>query len=492
MKFIIGSIFSIFVAVSYSLAQTERGIERLVKELDRLDATENMQPASWSFCLKSLKTGEVVVEKNSLKALVPASTMKIILTATALELLGADYTFKTVLEYDGIIDENQVLQGNLYIKGSGDPTLGAGRIKENPDYLMLMAIWANQIQAAGIKSINGNIIADESVFVPQTVSGEWQWKDLGNYYGAAAQGININENIYRIYFKGGKQGSNAAISRIEPNLEDVRHTSLVTFGAVGSGDNAFVYAAPYQNERFVAGTIPASANGFYIKGAIPDPARFAAQQLQQALQKLNITISGSVTTSTTMLRAGQKMATKRTTIYTHNSPPLSAIVKEINHNSLNLYAEAVTKLLGFQLLSEGSSEGGVKAMENHWKLKGLNMHGVIWHDGCGLAPTNAISAARMTDILYYAANSNYFNDFYNSLPIVGVSGTVKSMCQGTAAAGNIRVKSGTLTRVICYSGYVKMKNGEQLAFSMMTNRYAGDYYTMRRNFEKLMTLMAEM
>jgi len=174
-------------------------------------------------------------------------------------------------------------------------------------------------------------------------------------------------------------------------------------------------------------------------------------------------------------------------LHTHYSPTLNEITKRANHKSVNLYCEAMIRAIGAKNNAKNSLEGGIEAIGNYWEAQGLGISGFFLRDGSGLSPRNGITPSQLAGILRLVSRDRaLFNTFYATLPIGGQSGTVKYLFKGTAAAGNIRAKSGSLERVRSYTGYAKSSSGKLLAFAAIANNYKGSSRTIRKEFEKLM------
>ncbi|MEM9990218.1 MAG: D-alanyl-D-alanine carboxypeptidase/D-alanyl-D-alanine-endopeptidase, partial [Bacteroidota bacterium] len=195
MRFILLPISFMLFAYSFAFAQ-----DGLQSAIDALAKDETLQAGAFSMTAIDIASGEVIATYAPDKSLIPASSLKVITTATALSLLGADFQFKTELQYDGIL-ENGVLNGNLYIKGYGDPTLASDQMKGATSLKPLMKTWAAAIQKAGIRQITGKIIGDDTYFDGVLAGDMWSWADLGNYYGAGAWGLNLHENFYYLDFQ---------------------------------------------------------------------------------------------------------------------------------------------------------------------------------------------------------------------------------------------------------------------------------------------------
>jgi len=471
-------VFSLSVAPAQNLL-------KLQDELKKITADSILTHAEFSFSLRS-SDGKLLLQQNAEKSLSPASNLKVVTTATALLILGEDFRFKTTLEYDGTLDNSGVLNGNIIIRGGGDPTLGGGRTDGTQDINDLLALWSSKIKEAGIKKINGSVVAVNGIFEKNAIPDYWIWTDIGNYYGAGAFGLNMNENLYELIFKpADKVGDSATILRIEPVIPNLQFENNVTTAAKGSGDNTNIYGAPYSYNRYASGTIPAGVAEFTVKGSIPDPAYFSAYSLTQKLKQDGIEVKQSPL-------AVQDYKNGLKQFYEFNSPTLKEIALHTNQSSLNLYAECMLKMMGYKVKRQGATKAGIEVVKDYWKNKGMDLSGFFIYDGSGLSDANAVTANQFTSLLSLMMKGKAFNSFYNSLPTVGVSGTVSRLCKGTKAENNIRAKSGTITKVSCYCGYVTTTKGDLLSFSMMVNNYEGKASPINKKLERLMVLMAEL
>lgn len=456
--------------------------------LDNLAKDPAMRSAGFSACVMDAQTGEVVATYQPDLSVSPASALKIATTSAALDILEPAFTFKTEIQYDGKIEKDGLLYGNLYVKGGGDPTLGSDQMDEAIGLESLLDQWAVAIKDAGITCVIGQVIGDASYFSTQVNPGGWQYSDLGNYYGSGAWGLNLHENIYYILFQQNPRlGQQPSIVAHEPLIPGLELVNEVTSGPAGSGDNAYIYGGPWTQKCFVRGTIPAGSAVFSIKGAVPDPPLFMAQQLRNALAEHEVSNdqppAGWIT--------NQKNNIRRT-LFTHSSPTLSAIVQRANIHSVNLYCEALLKMIGKKLKDEGSTFAGAKALEDYWKNKGLDTKGVFIEDGSGLSPTNAVTSRFLAGVMRLAfQNKKIFDHFNNSLPEAGKTGILKNKFAGTPAYGNLRAKSGTLNRVRTYAGYTRSQStAKTLAFALLAQNYEGSGTAMRQKLERVMEVMS--
>ncbi|MEO6903072.1 MAG: D-alanyl-D-alanine carboxypeptidase/D-alanyl-D-alanine-endopeptidase [Bacteroidia bacterium] len=462
---------------------------KLNTEIDNLKNDLSLKNAAWSIYVINNKTSAVIAEYNSNLSLVPASTLKIATTGAALGILGADFVFETKLAYDGSFDATTgFLNGNLYITGGGDPTLESQYFNNKNDASTLVEKWAIILKNKGIKKIEGAIVGDASMFETNATPPEWIWGDIGNYYGAAASGLSYMDNKFTINFSSSALGSATTINSIDPPIQDLQLINKVT--ASGKTDSAFIYGAPYTYYRIADGTIPPYQKNYEVEAAMPDPTLFCAQALQGALKKNGIIVSEKATTVRILNDLTKYTNKKRTTLYTNTSPSLDKIVYWTNFKSLNLYAEHLLKYLSYKKTGLGKEADGTAIVIDYWKKKGVDISGLYMQDGCGLARANTITTKTQAQLLQTIAADNTFTAIYNSLPVAGNPGHLATFGNGTFAANNLRAKSGYLTRVRGYTGYVKNKKGELLSFAVLANNYTCTPVEMKKKLEKLLTAIA--
>ncbi|MEW6467887.1 MAG: D-alanyl-D-alanine carboxypeptidase/D-alanyl-D-alanine-endopeptidase [Bacteroidota bacterium] len=458
-------------------------LERLLHALDTLSKRPELMYAGFGFSLVSPDSNTVIAEYNSKQALVPASVMKIVTTGVALARLGAGYRYTTQLQYDGNI-EGGVLKGNIYIRGTGDPTLGSETFGSTSAKTVL-ANWTAAIKSLGIDSITGAIIGDAEYFEPDPIPGGWAWEDMQSSYGIGTCGLSWRENTYDVCVSCKGNSTYAYSSVPVPGLKLYNRTVV--------NENIYkpylyVAGAPYQEERVVLGEVKGD---YSERSNIPDPALACAYNLLLSLRNFDIAVKDSCTTVRKLKLSGQYERKERKTIHTTYSPSLAQIVTHCNKVSQNFYAETILKTLGAGGNSYGSVSGGIGAVINYFREKGVSLHGFFMADGSGVSRFNALSAKFLTDILVcYAKDSSMFRSFYNSLPVAGESGTLSNVGEETIAAGNIAAKSGYMSRVRSYAGYVTTQSGRLLAFSMTMNNQEWDATQTRLRMEKLMELMA--
>ena len=439
----------------------------------------SLKNASIGFYAYNLSDNQTIINHNGNLALVPASSLKLITTATTLEVLGENHRFTTSVSYSGEI-KNGVLNGNIIIKGGGDPALGSHRYRSY--YGDFMKNWANEIKKLGIDSINGKVISDASIFdneVPPT----WIWQDLGNYFGAGANGLSIYENFYTLALSSKNETQKTSISKINPYIPFLSVENNV-LGTSTNKDLSFIYGGPFQYNRYISGEIPNNRSEFKVKGSIPDPAYLCAYELDSVLKTIGIKVTFKPSTKRLLQDSFNENST--VIITTTQSPTLASLIQQTNLYSINLYAEHLLNHIGLTIKNEGSSAAGAEALVNFWKEKGIDTDGMYIYDGSGLSRFNTITTKQLVAILSEMNKSQHKEVFYNSLAIAGKSGTLSSIAKGTAAEGKINGKSGYMTNVRSYSGYVTTNSNKKIAFAIIVNNYNCSAYEMKKMLEKIM------
>lgn len=446
-----------------------------------------MRGASFSLVVKDVQEGRTVYSYDTDRLQSPASVLKTVATATALEILGEDYRYPTTLEYDGIL-ENGTLEGNLYIKGSGDPSLGSSHFALGQN--KFLSTWIAALQKAGIKHITGSVISDESIFDTEGVSIKWLREDMGNYYAPGSYGISIFDNMYKLSLQTGAAGTRPVLKGTEPDIPFIRFKNYLKAAPVSS-DSAYIIGAPLDDVRYLYGVLPANREAYVLKGDIPDPALYLARYLTDQLQQKGIRVDGSPSCYRIEVEENRWKKGERKEIVTTYSPTLREIASVCNHVSHNLYADALVKTVGLQYKPRRnemiSSFGrGVQVVKEYWEKKGLDVFPLRMNDGSGLAPADKVSAGFMGELLVYMATESAVSDaFIASLPQAGIEGSVRNFLKGSKLQGKARLKSGGITGVRSYAGYIT-KDGKTYAVAVFSNNYSCPMSRMTRALEKLL------
>ncbi|MFA5973753.1 MAG: D-alanyl-D-alanine carboxypeptidase/D-alanyl-D-alanine-endopeptidase [Lentimicrobiaceae bacterium] len=467
-----------------------QSVEKILTEIKNDSDFKN---AGFGFLAIEAQTGQIISSYNPDMALKPASTQKLITTATMLELYGTDYKFETRLEYTGYIDtRTHILHGNIIIKGGGDPTLGSKYFDQTKDKQFLKQ-WTEAIQNLKIDSIAGAIIADASIYSRDIIPISWSWTNIGNYFGAGACGLSIYDNYYTIIFNtGNTMGAIVKIIKTIPEVPYLSFDNNVVADSV-SEDKSNIFGAPYCNMRYLRGELPIGKTSYGVKGSLPDPSYFAAYELDRTLHGKGIKTKDKPSTIRLLEISGKHVSENRTEITTIYSPPVSKIIEQTNIYSVNLFAEHFLAHCGLKLRGNPETESAAKAIIDFWEDKGMDTQGMSQTDGSGLSQYDAVTPRQMVFLLSFMKNqSAHFDAFYNSLPVAGIEGSLNEMFKGSRAEGNLRVKSGTIERVKAYSGYTKSLAGHEIVFSMIVNNFSCTSKEANAKLERLMIALSEL
>jgi D-alanyl-D-alanine carboxypeptidase/D-alanyl-D-alanine-endopeptidase (penicillin-binding protein 4) len=430
---------------------------------------ENLRHAAIGFKAVELNSGMLIADYNSSISLTPASNMKIVTTATALDIMGADFHFETPLFYDGFI-RNRVLTGNLYVLGTGDPTLGSEHFEGDKE--TFLSEWLAGIRASGIRKISGDIIILDQLFGYEGIAPKWTWEDLGNYYAPGIYGISVFDNMYSLRLQSYAAESQPLILSMTPEIEEISFSNDIIVCDTRTNEVA-IFGLPFSYERRLYGTMSPGQTSFTIKGDIPDPGLFLAKHLRAYLQKNGIDISGEATT----FRLKPQTADIQNVLAKVLSPPLAIVTQVVNVKSNNHFAEHLFRTLKIKGID----------IPAYWAKKGLDSSALFMYDGSGIAPANAVSAGFLVDLLQYMdRKEGREGAFFQSLPIAGKEGTVASFLKNTSLQGKAHLKSGSISDVQSYSGYIE-KGGKRYAFSLIINRFSGKRTELRKDIEQLLT-----
>lgn len=465
------------------------GQQSIQQAIDAFSSDYFFANAGISFLAVDCNTGEVLGSKNPNTTLIPASTTKLFSTATAFQLLGKDYAPKTRVYMDGVITKDSVLNGNIWIRGAGDVSLGSRYYNGDGLEDQFLKFWADSLIKLGIKRVDGAIIADASEFGYEGAPDGWNWGDMGNYYGAGASGLSIYDNMLRYYFKTGKtSGQATTFLGTFPIVPGFNFNNYIRTG--GNGDNSYIYGAPYSLDRFGTGTIEAGHSSFTVKGSLPDPEMQFAIEFSRILKGRGIIVRDNpVGARSLAYQLPSVRYPSKKLLFTHVGKTVNSIAWWTNMKSVNLFAEQLLTWVGYGTNGNGSIDNSIARMMNYWEEK-INTRGLYIKDGSGLSRTNAISADHFCQLLRFMTKSSQYKSFYGTLPIAGVSGTLSSVCKNQAGENRIHAKSGTMNRVKSYAGYAESKSGKTIAFALIINNFNCSSEATVERMERVFNVMA--
>ncbi|WP_233268819.1 D-alanyl-D-alanine carboxypeptidase/D-alanyl-D-alanine endopeptidase [Mucilaginibacter lacusdianchii] len=460
---ILGFVFTAFSTYAQTLEQN------LQTAFNRLQQDSQCQYASISLTVLDAQTGETVFTANPNMGLAPASTLKTVTSITAFNLLGKDFQYQTQIGYSGSIDVSTgTLNGDVIIKGGGDPTLGSWRWPSTKEGVVLSRMVA-ALKQAGIKQINGSVIGDDTMFDTQSVPDGWIWQDMGTYYGAGTSALCWRENSFDIKYQLGPVGTLVSVVKTVPDMPYFTFKSEVKNGPAGSGDQSYPYMPIGNKLMYIRGHYAVDKAKKSISVALPDPAFDAAWRLSDTLKRIGIAVSGEPESGTTLASKAVLLPALNTTLATISSPVLSQIVYWLNRESINLYAEQLLKTIAWKSNHPISTQSGVETLQNFWKARGIDINTLRLYDGSGLSPGDRVTTNTVAHILQTAVGQDWYPAFYESLPLYN----------------NMKMKSGTIGGVVAYAGY-QTHQGRRLCFSAIINNYNGSTTAVRQKLFKVL------
>lgn len=445
-------------------------------KVDSLFSKVGLNSSHYGIKVVNLTTNKTVFEKNGDTSFVPASNTKLYTAGAAINVLGEDYKFKTRLAYTGTISSDGILDGDLYIIGGGDPTLGSKYMYNRQFYmkgratpsriatqLSFLDSWTDEVKKLGINNITGKILVDNSHFnkiIPAI--NTWEWGDMSTSFGAAPSGVNVLDNTALLEFT---RGENTTITPSSSTINVDNET-------IDGNRNKVVISAPaYSNSIVALGEVNTSV---FKEVPVSNPGLLLADLFKDNLNKNGISSNGEVEVV--------KSSSNSKVFYTHYSPRVDRIITLMNSYSINLFAE-VLKLETEKVLAKNRPI----SISRYW-YETLKLQGFIIYDGSGLSRYNRVTPDNITDLLTYMHLSEKGDTYYNSLAIAGNLGTLEDFNKAPLKS-NLHAKSGTLTGIKSYSGYITNSNGDLLAFSLMVNLHGLTNSQITSDLEKLMSEM---
>ncbi len=543
----ISTSFALFLVLSTLHAQSIRA---------EIDALLNVEWLRYGYCgvvVRDLQTGETLYRRDAEHVLIPASNMKLLVTAAALHRLGPDYRFRTRVWMRGTLLPDGTLQGDLILQGLGDATLEMRGLET----------LAQQVRQAGVQRVQGYLLYDDSWLDAERYGFGWSSGDEPFGYQAQMSALCAERNAIRLYAKPAPRVGEPAQLRLEPTtdyVELVNRTRTVERGAANTGVRATRTRA--RNQIIVEGTIPMGSEEVFVgRYSVENPSRYAAHLFRQALQAAGVVVERGIVPALTpspsptewergvgahgsapypssspalrergIIPIAETYSTKTqaiedplpmvppacrgnrtdarfpsrsggnhkeggipemTLLAEHLSPPLREVVALINKPSDNLIAEITLKALGKEVRGEGTTAAGIQVLREFLQSAGLEMGAAHIVDGSGLSRINGVSPENFVRLLEYMHRSPYAEAFRESLPVYGVDGTLRNRLRGTPVQGNGYAKTGSLNRVSSLSGYLRTQSGRWLAFSIIMNAYNASGADARALQDRLVQILWE-
>ena len=332
---------------------------------------------------------------------------------------------------------------------------------------------------AGITEIQGDFVIDVSLYDDERIPPTWVWEDLGNYYGAGSGALSIYDNLFKITFRSPENpGQPTEIIGVHPKVPGLVLKNEVLSSDLNY-DRAYVFGGPFDTYRIVRGTVPKNRKAFTVKASVPFPEKLFAEEFQQRLADAGIFFSGNI-------RFNRVEPVNFHPLYIQKSPELAEIVKVLNHESVNLFAEQLVKQVAAEYNGSGNRHDGIVLVKKFWETKGVDAGSYFMEDGSGLSPFNAVSPDLFTEVLLYMATKSLQKDaFMSSLAEAG-QGTLIYFDPKVFPGNTLKAKSGSMTRVRCYAGFLELQSGKRAVFCIMFNHFSGSQYKLINEIEKLL------
>jgi len=442
-----------------------QGADDLTAALDEILQDARLTGAMTGVSVRLADTGELLYSHMGDIRLTPASNMKILTAVAALEMLGPEYRFTTELLTDGQIKDGTLI-GNLYLKGKGDPTL----MKEELDR------FAERLRELGITKIEGHLIGDDSWYDDIRLSLDLDWSDEPYYTGTQVSALTMSPN--EDYDAGTVivEVSPGSAAGSEPQVKVIPETDYVTIvnqavtGSSRERNTIKVEREHGTNRIIVSGSIPLGGTTSRVWASVWEPTGYVLDVFSRSLKEHGITFGAMSETLTGIAPEEATLLASRSSI------PLSELLIPFMKLSNNGHGEILTKEMGRVIHGEGSWTKGLRVVRDVLANLGVNTDMLVLRDGSGMSHITKIPADELSYLLYAVQDKSWYPIFERSLPVAGASdrltgGTLRSRMKGTAAEGNVKAKTGSLTGVSTLSGYVTTSDGERLIFSILINNF---------------------
>ena len=454
-------------------AGSTRAVQDLGQELRQLFGDQAAANTVWGVHVRSLDRNETLYALNDQTPLIPASTVKVLTLAAAADLLGWDHRYQTELLTTAAI-EGGTLGGDLVVRGTGDPTIHAPD-GPAPD---LFSVWAAELSRHGIQQVDGRLIGDDDALDGGQVEpwaglgAGWAWNDLVFGFAAPGGALQYRAGVVELTVQPGSRPGAAVTAQIDDPASGLQLLNRMVTGERESESTFTLRRLPGQEILVLGGSVPAGTLPLRRLVSVNNPTAYFVNAFRQALEVNGITVSGNAVDVDDLPRdaiAALRRDPERLAV--HYSPPLSELAIDMMKESRNLYAETILQTLGARF-GKGAAEAGPDVIGDLLESWNVEPDQFTIADGSGLSRYNLVTAAALVAVLaQMQRNPRDATLFQATLPTAGEDGTLGSRMVGTAAEGNARAKTGSMTSVRTLAGYVDTPAGERLAFAIMANNF---------------------
>lgn len=458
----------------------DAALQQLRQDLTAYTRLPGVQRGVWGIVVHSLASHERLFELNPGTLLVPASTAKLVSAASAADAVGWDYRYTTTIRATGPITGG-VLHGDLIVVGSGDPSIG-GRGGNQ------LADWVGLLRALGITRIEGRIVGDDDAIEEPRPALAWAWDDLGYPTGAIFGALNLGENRMTVTVVAGAAEGGPTTVRAGPDATHRPLANRVVTGARTSALRLWPEQRPGEEILTIAGSIPAGSRPVTLSISAGNPTLWFATALRSLLMRGGIDVTGSAYDVDDL--DPRPDGDEAEVLFAYTSPPLRDIVQPLLKDSINIYGEAFLRLNA----APGTfptNDAALEGLAGRLATWGVPADAQQLVDGSGLSRRNVITADALFAVLQQMYDPSGLSPFVTGLPIAGVDGTLAGRMRGTAAAGNVRAKTGTMTNIRTLAGYVTTRDREPLAFVVLLNNFEGTGADANRAVDAIAVRLAD-
>lgn len=439
-----------------------------------LESTGN-DKAYWGLIVEDSDSGEVLYSLNAGRYFMPASNAKLFTTAMALATLGPDFHIRTTVESAAEPDSSGHLQGDLVLVGRGDGNLSnrvvpfVERAERSGPPEKALADLVEQVVAAGVREISGDIIADDSYFAPERYPPGWGIDDAVWSYGAAVSALAINDNFISVILRPGAMIGAPLIysAALWTGIYEIRNDTVTT--AAGTEPKLRLERDPDSQIFRLTGTLPLDAPARELQLAVTQPAENTAAILKQLLEAKGVRVEGHSRARHGGRNAQPQRDSAMHVLAEHKSPALLEDVRLTNKLSMNLHAELLLRVAAREKAAATIMDDALAFATDFRQSIGISPDDVQLTDGSGLSRGDLVTPQSMVQLLAYAARQPWGANFVATLPVAGQDGTLETRMRGTAAAGRVHAKTGLVEHVNSLSGYATSRRGAHLIFSIFGN-----------------------
>ncbi len=432
--------------------------------------------ARWGISVVAMSDGTTLYQRDAGKLFTPASNMKIYTTGVALDLLGADYRWRTSVYAKTQPDESGTIRGDLTLYGRGAPDLSSRSQDVNKGSLAKLA---DDLYGRGVRRVEGNLIGDDSYFRGDSLGDGWQWTDMQWYFGAEASALSVNENQIDVNLVPSSKTEEPPIAKTSDAENYVTVENRMVTGKQGVRTTIGLHRGLSDNNIQVWGEFAPGSKGFGARVSVHNPALWAAKMFLDQLETRGIAVAGQAQARDSRHPQTQRFdPSQAVELAVATSQPLSEIAKKTNKESNNLYAELILRTLGRERgemlghpqqigRERGDDETGLAVIRLWLMRAGISTDVIALHDGSGLSRLNLVTPESTVRLLLSLAKTASSQTFRQSLPISGRDGTLGGRLK--TVSDRVSAKTGSLTYSHSLSGYLTTAEGKQLAFSILCN-----------------------